>query len=347
MRRRDLLAFGVGAATGLAFAPRLAKAKSFTDSAGRHVDVPDRVERVFPAGPPASATLYTVMPEKMLGWTHMPSPPGRAFLPPRFRALPEIGRLTGHDNAVGFENVVRLKPDLVLDVGDTTAPYVSLAERVQQQTHVPYVLIAGRLPDTAGTLREIGSLLGAENRAEQLASYAETMIGRTRQRVARIAPADRPSIYVGRGPRGLETAVAGSIAGEVVDMLGARNVAGAGTPPRTIVEVSPEQLLAWQPDIILAIDRRFYAAIAADPAWRQLKAVQAKRVHFVPDLPFSWLDEPPAPNRLIGLQWLGKLLYPAVFPEDIRAEARRFYGLFYQQEPTGAQLDALLAHPPA
>jgi len=81
--------------------------------------------------------------------------------------------------------------------------------------------------------------------------------------------------------------------------------------------------------------------------WRDVKAVQTGQIHFVPDLPFSWLDNPPAANRLIGLLWLGKLLYPASFPQDIRAEARRFYALFYQQEPSDAQLDGLFADPPA
>ena len=98
--------------------------------------------------------------------------------------------------------------------------------------------------------------------------------------------------------------------------------------------------------MILIVDRRFFAAVRTDPVWREVKAVQAGHVHFVPDLPFSWLDNPPAPNRLIGLLWLGKLLYPAFFPQDIRAEARRFYALFYQQEPSDAQLDGLLANPP-
>jgi iron complex transport system substrate-binding protein len=81
--------------------------------------------------------------------------------------------------------------------------------------------------------------------------------------------------------------------------------------------------------------------------WREVKAVQTGHIHLVPDLPFSWLDNPPAPNRLIGLLWLGKLLYPAAFPQDIRAEARRFYALFYQQEPSDAQLDRLFADPAA
>ena len=238
-------------------------------------------------------------------------------------------------------------PDLVLDVGNTSATYVSLADQVQEQTHIPAVLVGGRLDETPTTLRTLGALLGVSERAETLARYAEGVLGGVQKASAKIPSAERPSVYVARGPRGLETAVAGSIGSEVVDLVGARNVVGKDTAPRTIADVSPEQILAWQPDVVLTVDRHFYATIRTDPVWREVKAVQAGHVHFVPDLPFSWLDNPPAPNRLIGLLWLGKLLYPASFPQDIRAEARRFYALFYQQEPSDAQLDGLLADPPA
>jgi len=345
VRRRDFFGFGTGALAGLALAPALAEARPFTDSAERRIDVPDEVRRVFPAGPPASVTLYAVAPEKMLGWTRAPGPEARAFLPSLYAELPELGRLTGRGNTVNLENVVRLMPDLVLDVGNTSATYVSLANRVQEQTHIPAVLIGGHLADTADTLRNVGVVLGASGRAETLARYAESVLADVRAATEKILPANRPSIYIARGPHGLETAVAGSIGSEVVDLVGARNVAGREIAPRTVVDVSPEQILAWQPDVILTVDRRFYAMVRTDPVWREVKAVQTGNIHFVPDLPFSWLDNPPAPNRLIGLLWLGKLLYPAVFPHDIRAEARRFYALFYQQEPSDAQLDGLLADP--
>jgi len=347
VRRRDLFGLSAGAIAGLSFAPQIAQAKPFTDSAGRRVEVPDEIRRVFPAGPPASVTVFAVAPEKMLGWTRAPGPEARPFLPAQYAELPEIGRLTGRGNTVNLENVVRLTPDLVLDVGSTTATYVSLADQVQEQTHIPAVLIGGRLAETATTLRTVGGLLGVPKRAEALARYAETVLGGVQEAVAKIPSVGRPSVYVARGPRGLETAVAGSIGSEVVDLAGARNVVGKDTGPRAIVDVSPEQILAWQPDVILTVDRPFYAAARTDPVWRELKAVQVGHVHFVPDLPFSWFDNPPAANRLIGLLWLGKLLYPASFPQDIRAEARRFYALFYQQEPNDAQLDGLLANPPA
>jgi iron complex transport system substrate-binding protein len=345
VRRRSLL--GLGALAALTWPSWRAAAKPFTDSAGRQVDIPSPVRRVFPAGPPASVTLFTVAPEKMLGWTRTPSEAARPFIPKRYAELPEIGRLTGRGSTVNLENVVKLAPDLILDVGNTTETYVSLANRVQAQTHIPDVLIAGHLAQTPQTLRILGGLLEVQQRAETLAGYAEAVLSQVQKQIEKIPAAERPSLYIARGPHGLESAVAGSIGSEVVDLVGARNVVGKEAGPHTIVDVSPEQVLAWQPEVILTIDRRFHAAIRTDPVWRQLKAVQAGHVHFVPDLPFSWLDDPPAPNRLIGLSWLGKLLYPASFPQDIRAEARRFYALFYQQEPSDKQLDGLFADPSA
>ena len=66
-------------------------------------------------------------------------------------------------------------------------------------------------------------------------------------------------------------------------------------------------------------------------------------MHLSPKLPFGWVDFPPSVNRMIGLWWLAKLLYPAQFPEDIRKLARDLHSLFYQVTPSEAQLDRVLA----
>jgi iron complex transport system substrate-binding protein len=61
-----------------------------------------------------------------------------------------------------------------------------------------------------------------------------------------------------------------------------------------------------------------------------------------PSLPFGWIDFPPSVNRLIGLLWLGQVLYPELFREDLRQEARAFYELFYHQRPDDRLLDSLV-----
>ena len=94
---------------------------------------------------------------------------------------------------------------------------------------------------------------------------------------------------------------------------------------------------------MIAEDPTFYKAVWTDPDWAQLPAVKAKRVYLAPSEPFGWIDEPPAANRLIGLRWLVRILYPSALPDDLAAETKQFYELFYQRTPTDAQVAELLA----
>ncbi|TWA64219.1 iron complex transport system substrate-binding protein [Azospirillum baldaniorum] len=314
-----------------------------TDSSGRRVTVPDRVERVFPAGPPASVVVYMLAPEKLLGWTRAISPPERPFLPDRYADLPELGRLTGRGNTVNLETVVAAKPDVVVDVGSTAPTFVSLADRVQEQTRVPTLLIEGHLADSPRTFRTLGALMGAAERGEELARYAETTLAEVRRRFDGVPEDRRLKVYMARGPRGLQTGIRGSINVEALDVAGVRNVAAETLGNGGLVNVSMEQVLAWQPDAIVTIDRGFYESVWTDPLWQGVKAVRDRRVYLSPGLPFTWIDSPPAANRLLGLRWLGAVLYPELFPEDLREETRRFYALFYHREPTAEQIDALLA----
>jgi iron complex transport system substrate-binding protein len=161
------------------------------------------------------------------------------------------------------------------------------------------------------------------------------------ERVARVPPARRPRVYYARGPRGLESGLKGSINVESLERLGARNVAAAAGERAGVASVSLEQVLAWDPEVIVTLDPAAAQAITTDPAWGAIQAVRGGRVHVAPSLPFGWIDFPPSVNRLIGLVWLGSVLYPDLFPVDVRREARAFYGLFYHQTPDDRLLDAL------
>ena len=125
-------------------APQQARANTVTDDAGRALQVPAKVQRVFPAGPPAAILLYTLAPDLLLGWPRANRPEECAYMLPDICARPQVGRITGRGNTANLETVIALKPDLILDVGSTSATYVSLADRVQQQTGIPYALLDRR-----------------------------------------------------------------------------------------------------------------------------------------------------------------------------------------------------------
>ena len=155
--------------------------------------------------------------------------------------------------------MIALKPDLILDVGSTSDyTFVSLAERVQQQIGIPYALLDGRFDAVAETYRKLGELIGRKGEAEKLARYADDTFKIIADRTASIAPPARPRVYYARGPRGLVTGLGGSINVETIEML-AQNVAGANKGG--LANVSIEQVLLWNPDVIITIDQDFAASV--------------------------------------------------------------------------------------
>lgn len=322
--------------------PAPASARTVEDSAGRRVEVPDQVERVFAAGPPAAILLYILKPEALLGWPRALHADERPYIAPVARELPETGRLTGRGGEANLEVVLKLKPDLIIDFGSLRDTYVSLADRVQEQTGIPYILIDGRFENTAAALRLFGSILGVEERAEQLAAYAEETFAQVDRVLAEVPPDERPRVYLARGPDGLESGVHGSINTEILERAGGRNVIASASGQRGLVRVSPEQLLTAAPDIIVTWDETFYRNVRDDPLWTSLAAVQQERVHLSPSLPFGWIDRPPSLNRLIGLRWLAGVFYPGRVAQDVPAMTREFYRLFYQVDLSEEELDELL-----
>jgi iron complex transport system substrate-binding protein len=321
-----------------------AHALGIPDATGRQIELPAKVRRVYAAGPPASLLVYAIAPEKLLGWTRALRPDEAAFFPARYARLPELGRLTGRGGTANLEVLLAAHPDLIVDVGSTSATYVSLAERVQAQTGIPYALFDGRLDSIPDTLRTLGRMLGEEARARRLADYVERQLAEVRRRVATVPEAARPRVYYGRGPAGLQTGGRGSINVEVLEFLGAHNVAAGARAG--LVAVPIEQVLLWDPQVILTSDVDFWRSVWGDPRWRAVGAVREQRVYLSPHLPFGWFDFPPGVNRVLGLWWAGKLLYPEALRDvDLRAKAREFYRLFYHRTPGARQLDELLEEP--
>ncbi len=334
LRRRE----GLLALTALLFAaPGRAATTSLIQLFGKPAA---RVDRVFAAGPPAAVLLYVLAPERLLGWPMNLSDSARALLAAPARDRPVLGRLAGRGSTVGVEALLKLQPDLIVDAGTVDATYVSGAQRVAEQTGLPYALVDGRLADSAQQLREVGALLGVSARAETLAVYAEQSLG-VAAAARGAAMAARPGVYLARGADGLETALAGSINAEIIEAAGGRNVASVGRGG--ISRISMEQVLAWAPDWIVTQDRGFFLQARTDALWSALAAVREGRVLLAPDQPFGWIDGPPGLNRLLGVRWLAAHLHAGQAGGfDAVAEAQRFYRLFYGVQPTREVLQAML-----
>lgn len=224
LQRRKLLAAGAMAAVLPAVA-RAQDSRMVTDGAGRRVALPAKIDRIYAAGPPASVLAFAVAPDKLMGWTSPFREAERPFVAPRYANLPAHGRLTGRGNTANVEIVVKARPDLIIDYGAIRDTYVSLADRVQVQTGIPYLLLDGDFDRMAEVIVQFGQIAGEEGRGAALAKYARDTIIEINTRVAKIPSAQRPRVYYGRGPQGVNTGLAGSINMESIEQVGARNVA--------------------------------------------------------------------------------------------------------------------------
>lgn len=56
------------------------------------------------------------------------------------------------------------------------------------------------------------------------------------------------------------------------------------------------------------------------------------------------MSRPPAPNRIVGINWMGDVLYPEYFDNDIVAETKEFYDLFYRYELCDEEVEELLGN---
>jgi len=338
--RQGMVASGLIGLFLLIAAPALGR--SVTDAAGRTVEIPETISRVFAAGPPASTLLYVLAPQDMIGWVRAPRDAEKPFLLDAVRGLPELGRLTGRGDTLNLERLVAAKPDLVIDFGTINDTYRSLADRIQSQTGIPYLLIDGRFENTAAALRLVADVLGVKDRGETLAHAVEQTFAEVDRVIANVPPEKRPHVYLARGPEGLESGSRGSINTEIIERVGAINVVEGPRPKGGIVSVSPEQLIAWAPDTIVSLDPGFRQTVSQKAEWKPVPAVAAGRVFLAPSLPYGFIDSPPSLNRLIGLTWLLHTFYPEQAPGKLREQVRAFYHLFYQVDLTEPDLDTLL-----
>lgn len=315
-----------------------------TDMAGREVLLPEKTEKIFSLSPVGTIMLYTLCPEKLLGWNYELSEMEKYYIRPQYKDLPNLGG--AGKNPPNSEEILKLKPDLIVYVTDINQTNISKAEQFQNELNIPVVVLDGDIEKTADTYAMLGKIIRDEAASQDLLSYIKETIQEIKDKSESIPEDKKIRVYYAEGSDGLETDPKGSGHVQVLDMVGGINVAevskieGSGR-----LKVSMEQLMTRNPDLIIAwADDRggYYSNIFKDESWSGLNAVKNGEVYEIPNFPFSWFDRPPSVNRILGLKWLGNLLYPEVFNYDIKKEAKDFYEKFYHYQLTEEELTKLV-----
>lgn len=289
-----------------------------TDAAGREVAIEGAPEKLVSGYYISTSVLIALgLEDKLVGIeAKAGSRPIYQLAAPQLLDLPNVGTAKEFD----LETCLSLEPDLVVlplklkDVADTL-----------EEMGVDALLVN---PEDLSLLKETVTLLSAASGADGSALlnfYDEKEAFLT----GLLADAERPSVYLAGNSSYLNTAGEAMYQNTLIDLGGGANVA-AGIEDNYWTEISYEQLLAWNPEVIVIAAEAEYSSddLLADEQLQDVAAVKNGRVYALPSSIEAW--DSPVPGALLGSLWMANALHEDLYSrEQFASDAADFYAAFY------------------
>ena len=318
--------------------------RAFTDCTGRTVTLPETVTKIAVSGPLSQIYLLPLAGDLLVGVSNAYTPEAASYLPDYILEKQEIGQLYGSKGEMDLEALLQADPDVVIDIGEGKATVRDDMERLTNQTGIPFVHIDASVSTAPQAYRKLGELIGRQEKAESLAAYCQKVLDQTAAMMKQVDAdnARKTAVYC-LGDRGTNVLAAGSFHAETVNLL-CDNLAvleevvasGAGN------EVDLEQLLVWDPEVILFAPDSNFEEVGSLESWQSLSAIRSGQYYKTPNGPYGWLSSPPSVQRYLGMLWLGALLYPDYVNYDLQEAVTEYYKVFYNCELTDEMYEALV-----
>ncbi|HJJ42609.1 MAG TPA: iron ABC transporter substrate-binding protein [Methanocorpusculum sp.] len=327
---------------------------TITDAAGREVIVPDNPQKIAVSGSGSSRYFaWLQVTDKLVAVDYLDSYQyvSKSESRPYMIANPEIknhAALGAAKGVVDAEKLMSANPDILFMAGYSDTA-IQNANEITEKTGIPVILFysGDYVTNTAkveNSLRLIAKILHAEERAEAVIKYFKDTREDLESRVAGISDDSKPTVYVGgishSGSHGITSS---SKSYYEFTVLHAKNVAGSvsTTTSSGYADVSKEQILAWDPEIIFVDLSTMNAAgggaiyeLKTDPSYQELKAVKTGQIYAVnPHTSMGTNHE----TCMANAYYIGKVLYPKQFADiDPEKKADEIYTfidgtLVYQQ----------------
>ncbi len=319
----------------------------FTDSLGREVELPARITRIAPSGSVATMILATIAPEYMVSVSEDIDNVKGKYLSDFLDDLPAAGQLYGGKSSISPESLLACDAQIIIDLGDRKNGMAEELNALQEQVGIPVIFLEADLMHMEQMYRALGMILdGKKERGAELADFASQTLAMAKEKRALIAADESVRVMFTAGADGLGTNAKGSTQAQVIELVGAENAIlvedvinkGGGNL------INLEQLYLFDPDVILFSPDSYYAAAADDAAWQQLTAVRNGEFYEIPDEPYNWMANPPSINMLLGVWWLGNLIYPQYYDYDMGEKAQEIFRTLWNYELSGEETAALLAN---
>ncbi|RLI81421.1 hypothetical protein DRP04_06185 [Archaeoglobales archaeon] len=296
------------------------------DMAGRTVKIPEKVERIatlFPANLRIIVMLNAT--DKVVGISNYFDKYGDkledALAHPELLKAERIGSVGEPD----MEKIAELRPDVIF----IESAYAQIADTIEKNTGVPVVCIntsiySGKLDDFYKTIRLVARIIGKEKRAEKIIEYIDSEVENVTKRVKDI-PKEETKVFLSNWA--YRHGISWTVKYYAPINLIARNV--AENIPTHYMEVTKEQIIEWNPDVIFIHGYKGKSAvdeILNDPALQHVKAVKEGKVYglFGPYIGYD------PKTMIVDLYWAAKVIYPERFKDvDVMKKGEEVFTFFY------------------
>lgn len=258
---------------------------------------------------------------------------------PRIDDVPVVSVNNGHE--LNPERILSLRTQLLFVPKSMNIPRQSLLEGAGVRI---LAFEANSMAALTARVQKTADVLGpdAQEKAARYQHYFDHNVALVASRLKDLPDNERRAVYHSMG-NALTTTGKPSLNQDWMDLAGARNVAENwfAAKPNRVGEVSLEQILAANPAVIVAMNKRDADEMMTSPQWAQVDAVIHHRVYVNPKGMFWWCRE--TSEEALQFLWLAKTLYPQRFTDvDMRQETRRFYQTFFALSLSDAQIDEIL-----
>jgi len=301
--------------------------QTITDCTGRQVKVPTQVSRIACLCPESAYALAMLgQGDKIVAVVNgVKRDQILTELYPRLKELP-VPKSSG---VINIEELVGARPDLVFVKKDTSSSSAEVDKL--NKTGLPFLVVDyNNMQEQQKAIAMIGQAVGTEKKARQYNQYYQDCIKRVQDRVAGIPERDRVRLYHSLN-EATRSDVKGSLSGDWTQAAGSINV--SAHEDLKILEgkyfASLEQILLWNPDVILVNESGVANYILTNKQWAPLKAVKNKRVLQMPNGLSRW-GHPSSPETPLAILWTAKTIYPDKFTDlSMTAETKFFYKTFF------------------
>ena len=319
---KKLIALTLALAMLLCSTASLAQAypMTVTDQAGREVTIEQKPTRLVSGYYISSSLLIALgLDDDMVG---IEAKAGKRAIyrlsAPELIDLPSVGSAKEFD----LEGCAALEPDLVI-----LPLKLKNAAETLQDLGIDVLLVNPENQELlAGMMDLIANATGTTGEAQKLRDFTAAQEAALAEKLADV---NKPSVYLAGNSSMLSTAGSAMYQSDMIRLAGGENAA-ADIADSYWVEISYEQLLAWDPEyIILASDATYTVEdVLADPNLAACRAVINRNVYQLPSKAEAW--DSPVPSSILGAVWLAGVLHPEQFTQEAcESLIDEYYETFY------------------